>query len=88
MKFQADLLGIPVIRPHVVETTALGAAYAAGLSTGFWQSFEELAFHWKEQSRWVPTMDSAERDEKIGFWNKAVQRTFEWISADGDRVKE
>lgn len=88
MKFQADLLGIPVIRPHVVETTALGAAYAAGLSTGFWQSFEELAFHWKEQSRWAPTMDSAERDEKISFWNKAVQRTFEWIPTDRDRTKE
>lgn len=80
MEFQADLLGIPVIRPQVVETTALGAAYAAGLSSCFWESFEELAKHWKEKSRWVPAMDDATRKEKILFWNKAVQRTLDWVS--------
>lgn len=80
MEFQADLLGIPVIRPQVVETTALGAAYAAGLSSKFWQSFEEVAKHWKEKSRWVPAMDDSVRKEKILFWNKAVQRTLDWVS--------
>jgi glycerol kinase len=78
MEFQADLLGIPVIRPQVVETTALGAAYAAGLSTGFFTSFEELASHWREKSRWVPVMDDATRKQKILFWNKAIQRTLDW----------
>lgn len=80
MEFQADLLGIPVIRPQVVETTALGAAYAAGLSSKFWQSFEEVAKHWKEKSRWVPAMEESVRKEKILFWNKAVQRTLDWVS--------
>ena len=78
MEFQADLLGIPVIRPQVFETTALGAAYAAGLSTGFWGSFEELASHWREKSRWVPAMDDATRQQKVRFWNKAIQRTLDW----------
>ncbi|PKL14066.1 MAG: glycerol kinase [Spirochaetae bacterium HGW-Spirochaetae-8] len=82
MEFQADLLGIPVIRPQVVETTALGAAYAAGLSSGFWHTFEELSSHWKEKSRWVPAMDPQVRDKKILFWNKAVQRTLGWISTE------
>jgi glycerol kinase len=80
MEFQADLLGIPVIRPQVVETTALGAAYAAGLSTGFYQSFEQLSAYWKEKSRWVPAMDESERNKKMQFWNKAVQRTLDWVS--------
>ena len=82
MEFQADLLGIPVIRPQVVETTALGAAYAAGLSSKFWKSFEELAAHWKEKSRWVPAMEESVRHEKISFWNKAVQRTLDWVPED------
>jgi len=82
MEFLADLLGIPVIRPQVVETTALGAAYAAGLSSGFWKSFEELSKHWKEKSRWVPAMDDTVRKEKILFWNKAVQRTLDWVNED------
>ncbi len=82
MEFQADLLGIPVIRPQVVETTALGAAYAAGLSCGFWESFEQLALQWREKSRWEPAMDEAVRKEKIQFWNKAVQRTLDWVTED------
>ncbi|MDD3365718.1 MAG: glycerol kinase GlpK [Sphaerochaetaceae bacterium] len=82
MEFQADLLGIPVIRPQVVETTALGAAYAAGLSCGFWKSFEELGAHWREKSRWEPAMGEADRKQKIQFWNKAVQRTLGWVTAD------
>jgi len=83
MEFQADLLGIPVIRPQVVETTALGAAYAAGLSTGFFSSFEELSKHWREKSRWVPAMDESVRKQKILFWNKAIQRTLDW-ETDGN----
>ena len=82
MEFQADLLGIPVIRPQVVETTALGAAYAAGLSVGFWNTFEELKVHWKEKSRWIPAMDDDVRKEKITFWNKAVQRTLDWLPVE------
>ncbi|PKL26835.1 MAG: glycerol kinase [Spirochaetae bacterium HGW-Spirochaetae-2] len=84
MEFQADLLGIPVIRPQVVETTALGAAYAAGLSSGFWESFEELSRHWKEKSRWEPAMDNAVRDQKVQFWNKAVQRTLGWVTEEDE----
>lgn len=80
MEFQADLLGIPVIRPQVVETTALGAAYAAGLSTGFYRSFEQLVAYWKEKSRWVPAMEELVRKQKMEFWNKAVQRTLNWVS--------
>ena len=76
------LLGIPVIRPQVVETTALGAAYAAGLSSGFWNSFEELAKHWQEKARWKPAMDESVRKQKILFWNKAVQRTLDWVTEE------
>ncbi len=80
MEFQADLLGIPVIRPSIVETTALGAAYAAGLSVGLFNSFEQLSSQWQEKSRWVPTMESSVRDEKVKFWNKAIQRTLDWVA--------
>ncbi len=79
MEFQADLLGVPVIRPQVVETTALGAAYAAGLSVGVYKSLEELASYWKEKKRWEATMDDATRNEKVRFWKKAVERTLEWV---------
>ena len=88
MEFQADLLGIPVIRPQVVETTALGAAYAAGLSSGFWHTFEELAHHWKEKSRWEPAMEDSVRETKILFWKKAVKRTLGWISANDECFEE
>ncbi len=79
MQFQADILGLPVIRPEVTETTALGAAYAAGLSAGFWESKEELASQWREDKRWLPNMDSAERGERFGYWKKAVERSMGWI---------
>lgn len=79
MQFQADVLGVPVIRPVVTETTALGAAYAAGLATGFWASKAELCTHWKEDRRWLPQMDRSEREERFGYWKKAVQRTFDWV---------
>jgi glycerol kinase len=79
MQFQADLLGVPVIRPEVAETTALGAAYAAGLATGFWASEDDLRNNWAEDKRWEPTMDAAQRDEYFKYWKKAVTRTFDWF---------
>src|ERR687892_972988 len=82
MQFQADLLGVPVIRPKVPETTSLGAAYAAGLATGLWNEVEDLRENWVEDKRWEPTMDSAQRDEYYKFWKKAVTRTFDWFEAD------
>jgi glycerol kinase len=78
MQFQADILGVPVIRPKVAETTSLGAAYAAGLATGFWGEVEDLRENWVEDKRWEPKMDEAERDEAYRFWKKAVERTFDW----------
>ncbi len=78
MQFQADILGVPVIRPKVAETTALGAAYAAGLATGLWGNVEDLRENWLEDKRWEPQMDSAARDRALHFWKKAVERTFDW----------
>ncbi len=78
MQFQADILNIPVIRPVIIETTALGAAYAAGLASGFWKSMEELSSHWKEDKRWNPAMEEKERRQRYYFWNKAVQKTLNW----------
>jgi glycerol kinase len=79
MQFQADILGVPVIRPEVAETTALGAAYAAGLATGFWSEVEDLRQNWREDKRWEPQMDDAKRDELYKYWKKAVTRTFDWL---------
>ncbi|HSD81407.1 MAG TPA: glycerol kinase GlpK [Solirubrobacteraceae bacterium] len=79
MQFQADILGVPVIRPKVPETTALGAAYAAGLATGVWPNQEDLREHWAEDKRWTPQMDSGKRDEYYKYWKKAVTRTFDWF---------
>ncbi len=79
MQFQADLLGVPVIRPEVAETTALGASYAAGLATGFWSTTDEVRNNWAEDKRWTPSMDAAKRDEYYKFWKKAVTRTFDWF---------
>jgi glycerol kinase len=79
MQFQADILGVPVIRPKVAETTSLGAAYAAGLATGFWAEVEDLRENWVEDKRWEPQMDAAARDEAYRYWKKAVERTFDWL---------
>jgi glycerol kinase len=79
MQFQADVLDVPVIRPQVAETTALGAAYAAGLATGFWNSEDDLRQNWAEDKRWEPKMDAAKRDEYYKYWKKAVTRTFDWL---------
>ncbi|AZH84431.1 glycerol kinase [Plantibacter sp. PA-3-X8] len=82
MQFQADILGVPVIRPVVAETTALGAAYAAGLAVGFWSDLDDLAKNWQEDKRWEPNMDSAERDRLYRNWKKAVTKTFDWVDDD------
>lgn len=78
MQFQADILDTPVIRPVIAETTALGAAYAAGLTTGFWGDKDELSEHWKEKHRWMPDMREEERSKNLEYWHKAVDRTFGW----------
>jgi glycerol kinase len=78
MQFQADILGVPVIRPKVAETTALGAAYAAGLATGFWNNEDELRENWIEDKRWEPKMDDSAREKAYHYWKKAVERTFDW----------
>ena len=79
MQFQADLLGVPVIRPKITETTALGAAFAAGLSVGFWESMEQLTALWEEDRRWSPQLDKGERQRKIHYWKKAISRSFDWL---------
>jgi glycerol kinase len=79
MQFQADVLDVPVIRPKVAETTALGAAYAAGLAVGFWSSVDELRANWAVGREWRPAMEAAERDREYRLWKKAVTRTFDWL---------
>lgn len=79
MQFQADILDVPVVRPVVAETTALGAAYAAGLATGVWASTDELRDNWGLDRRWEPRMDPADRDHLYRRWKKAVSRTFDWV---------
>jgi glycerol kinase len=82
MQFQADLLGVPVIRPEVAETTAVGAAYAAGLATGFWESEDDVRNNWAEDKRWEPTMDAGKRDEYFKYWKRAVTKSFDWFEAE------
>lgn len=82
MQFQADVLGVPVIRPAVIETTALGAAYAAGLAVGVWSDLDELRAMWREDARWEPRIDDDERARLLARWRKAVTRTFDWIDDD------
>src|ERR671918_1781974 len=77
MQFQADILDVPVIRPKVAETTALGAAYAAGLAVGFWEEVEDLRQNWSEDKRWEPMMEADRRDEYYTYWKRAVTRTFD-----------
>ncbi|BCY12990.1 glycerol kinase GlpK [Actinoplanes sp. L3-i22] len=82
MQIQADVLGVPVSRPVVAETTALGAAYAAGLAVGFWKSTDELRENWNESQRWQPTWSGEQRETGYGRWKKAVQRTLDWVDVD------
>jgi glycerol kinase len=77
MQFQADVLGVPVIRPAVTETTALGAAYAAGLATGVWDSQDELRERWAEDKRWEPQMSDEDREAGYARWRRAVERSFD-----------
>ncbi len=79
MQFQADVLGIDVVRPAVLETTALGAAFAAGLAVGFWGSEEELCERWREQRRWSPQMDPQVREREYARWRAAVRRSLGWV---------
>ena len=79
MQFQADILGVPVIRPQVAETTALGAAYAAGLAVGFWENVEDLRSNWAKDKQWDPQMEAEVREKQYKGWKKAVTKTFDWV---------
>jgi glycerol kinase len=79
MQFQSDLLGIPVIRPAITETTALGAAYAAGLAVGFWKDINELKRLWQANQDWQPVMPSSQRETLFAGWKKAVTKSFDWM---------
>ena len=81
MQFQADVLGVPVVRPVVTETTALGAAYLAGLAVNFWGSKEEIASQWQAQKRFEPAMSADEREQRLTTWRRAVQRSQHWLES-------
>jgi glycerol kinase len=80
MQFQADILDTPVVRPRIAETTALGAAYAAGIATGYWRGIEELKRNWGVSQRWMPSMQHPQREQLYAAWKKAVERSFGWKS--------
>ncbi|GHJ48351.1 glycerol kinase [Catellatospora sp. TT07R-123] len=82
MQLQADILGVPVSKPVVAETTALGAAYAAGLAVGFWKNTDELRQHWHEDQRWDPTWTEQQRTDGYKGWKKAVERTLNWVDVE------
>ncbi|HZX04615.1 glycerol kinase GlpK [Kribbella sp.] len=82
MQMQADVLGVPVSKPVVAETTALGAAYAAGLAVGFWKNKDELVQNWNEDKRWEPQWNDEQRAQGYAGWQKAVQRTLDWVDVD------
>jgi len=82
MQIQADVLGVPVSKPVVAETTALGAAYAAGLAVGFWNNTDELRENWNEDKRWTPNWSDEQRRAGYAGWQKAVQRTLDWVEVD------
>lgn len=84
MQFQADILGVDVVRPRVIETTALGAAYAAGLAVGFWASTQDVTDNWAEDRRWTPSMKPEDRARALRLWKKAVSRSFDWVDADSE----
>ncbi len=79
MQFQSDILDVPVVRPKVAETTALGAAYAAGLAVGFWKDYDELRANWGKDKEWTPQMSTKQREGLYSGWKKAVTRTFDWV---------
>jgi glycerol kinase len=82
MQFQADLLGVPVVRPRVTETTALGAAYLAGLAVGYWKDRAEIAAQWQADRRFAPAMKPAPRKKLLAGWNKALVRAKRWEEAE------
>lgn len=82
MQFQADILGVPVVRPKVAETTALGAAYAAGIAVGYWSGEQDVIDNWAEDKRWEPAMADDERDRQYRLWKKAVTKSFDWVDDD------
>jgi glycerol kinase len=82
MQFQADILSVDVVRPQVAETTALGAAYAAGIAVGFWAGEQDVIDNWAEGARWSPEMPEDERERLYRNWKKAVTKTFDWVDAD------
>ncbi|HEY2658765.1 MAG TPA: glycerol kinase GlpK [Caulobacteraceae bacterium] len=82
MQIQADVLGAPVVRPAITETTCLGAAYAAGLAVGFWPDVESLRANWRKDAEWTPALAADDREREFGRWKKAVQRTLDWVDPD------
>ncbi|MDN5805997.1 MAG: glycerol kinase GlpK [Brevibacterium sp.] len=86
MQFQADLLGVPVIRPEVIETTALGAAYAAGIAVKFWNGEEDVKANWREGKRWQPSMDGDKVARVYRLWNKAVEKSKAWVDEDVEEL--
>ena len=88
MQFQADILGVPVVRPVVAETTALGAAYAAGLAVGFWNTADDLRSHWAEDRRFEPAMDEATRERLSASWAKAIERSLRLGSSEAANGRE
>ncbi|WP_422115893.1 glycerol kinase GlpK [Brachybacterium sp. UNK5269] len=86
MQFQADILGVPVVRPKVIETTALGAAYAAGIAVGFWDGEQDVIDNWAEDKRWEPQMDEETRERYLRLWKKAVERTLDWVDEDTEAL--
>ena len=79
MQFQSDILGVPVVRPRITETTALGAAYAAGLAIGFWSSTDDLVENWVKDKEWTPKMDDAVRENYYARWKKAIGKSLQWV---------
>jgi glycerol kinase len=88
MQFQADILGVDVVRPKVAETTALGAAYAAGIAVGFFSGEQDVIDNWAEDKRWSPTMSEQERERLYRNWKKAVTKTFDWVDEDTEAIEE
>ena len=88
MQFQADILGVPVVRPKVIETTALGAAYAAGIAVGFWQGEQDVIDNWSEDKRWEPSMDEESRERLLRLWKKAIERTLDWVDEDVEALHD
>ena len=82
MQFQADILGVPVVRPRITETTALGAAYLAGLAVGFWADQQEQKGLWQVGRRFEPDMDESERQARMHTWKRAVERSRDWVEQD------